>query len=365
MFYTTAWCTGDEAIFRQSIPLESLGESMRHHGSSMPFTIVMLEGMHHLSPGYLRRLETLGFTLVDYQARFEEIIRDYPAIDNYYSRYERNCLLRWVAIRQLAAEGSGQCWHLDSDVILHTSLDELAADTGGKTFMLQGCPVLLSIADPDWFRAYEDNLAALNQDITGYSARAWAEREICKGRDARLANQTQYRNPIGSDQDLLEYLVSAQKIPQTPAVSLYDSRYYFIQNGLDMNRWHAAQYRPAAAGPASGDPLPRFIIDERQHLLIGAKQVPFTHFQNTFSLYTGIYLTIRQLHLPGALARKILSYDIRDEKFHTNIFFKLIGKINSKRASLGSRNSIIARSLRMPDPPLLSVYNLLLERGRG
>ena len=369
MFYTTAWCTGREETFRRSVPLEALGASIRYHGSAMRLTVVMLEGMHLLSPDYIHTLTSLGFDLVDYSEAFQAIVRDYPAIDSHYSRYERNCLLRWVALKQLSAGRSPvalptQCWHLDSDVVLHTSLDELAADTAGKTFMLQGCPVLVSIADPRWFDGYEDNLKALNDDITGYSALAWAERDQCIQRDFLLANQSLYRNPIGSDQDLLEYLVSAQKIPQATAASIFDSRFYFIQNPLSMRHWHTAQYQPADPGPSSLSPSgAHFSIDEKLRIHIGAKQVPFTHFQNTFALYAGVYLAVRQLHLPHGLSRRILRYSIRDEVFHTGLFFKLIGKINARRSSFNRRDSIIREMMRStpPPPPLLSVLDLLLQ----
>jgi hypothetical protein len=337
----------------------------------MRLTIVMLEGMHLLSPDYIHTLESLGFDLVDYSEAFQTIVRDYSTIDSHYSHYERNCLLRWVALKQLSAGRSPapvhtQCWHLDSDVVLHTSLDELAADTAGKTFMLQGCPVLVSIADPRWFDRYEDNLKALNDDITGYSALAWAERNQCIQRDFLLANQSLYRNPIGSDQDLLEYLVSAQKIPQATAASIFDSRFYFIQNPLSIRRWHAAQYQPAAAGPSSLSPTgAHFTIDEKSGIHIGAKQVPFTHFQNTFALYAGVYLTVRDLHLPGWLSRRILQYSIRDEVFHTGLLFKLIAKINARRSSFNRRDSIIREMMRSTDPPpLLSVLDLLLQESK-
>ncbi len=368
MFYTTAWCTGGEETFRRSVPLEALGASMRYHRSPMRLTIVLLEGMHLLSRDYIHTLESLGFDLIDYSEPFQRIVHDYSAIDSHYSRYERNCLLRWIALKRLSAGESpstsfSQCWHLDSDVVLHTSLDELAADTGGKTFMLQGCPVLVSIADHQWFDRYEDNLKALNDDITGYSARARAERDQCIQQDFRLANQSLYRNPIGSDQDLLEYLVSAQKIPQAPASSIFDSRFYFIQNPLSMRRWHAAQYQPAAPGPSSlSSTGVHFSIDEKSQIHIGAKQVPFTHFQNTFSLYAGVYLTFRQLHFPVSLSRYILQYSIRDEAFHTGLVFKLTGKINTRRSSLSRRDSIIHEMMRSSARRLLSLLNFLLEQ---
>jgi hypothetical protein len=363
MFYTTAWCTGDEESFRRAIPLEALGASMRYHGSTIPFTIVLLEGVHLLSPAYLQMLESLGFTLVDYSNEFQIIVDEYCAIDKRYGHYERNCLLRWIAIKQLSAGEApfSQCWHLDSDVLLHTSLDELAADTAGKTFMLQGCPVLVSIADPCWFDQYEDNLKALNEDITGFSARASAEKDQCLQNDLLLANQSLFANPFVHDQDLLEYLVSAQKILQAPATTIFDSRYYFIQNPLSLHHWHAAQYQPAVPGLSSHTP-PHFSIDEKLHIRIGAKQVPFTHFQNTFALYAGVYLTLRQLHFPAAFSRRILRYSIYDEEFRTGFLFKVIAKINSRRPFFSRRVSIIREMMRSTPPSLLSVLDLLLQQ---
>jgi hypothetical protein len=133
-----------------------------------------------------------------------------------------------------------------------------------------------------------------------------------------------------------------------------------------MRLWHAAQYQPAAPGPSSLSPAgAHFSIDEKLRIHIGAKQVPFTHFQNTFALYAGVYLAVRPLHLPGWLSRRILQYSIRDEIFHTGLLFNLIAKINARRSSFNRRDSIIREMMRSTDPPpLLSVLDLLLQESK-
>ena len=192
--------------------------------------MVVLEGMDRFSDHYLYSLERLGFTLIDYSKPFKNIVARYPRIAKKYSAFEKNCFLRWIAFKDLFLNsGDQQFWHLDSDVVLHTSLEELAEDTKNKTFMLQGCPALVSIADPTWFQSYESHLCNLDKDIAGYSNEAFARKPACKSRDLELANQSLYRNQLGSDQDLLEYLVSSGQIPQATSREIFDSEYYFCR----------------------------------------------------------------------------------------------------------------------------------------
>lgn len=334
MFYTAVWCIDNEETFRKKIPLEPLGESIKRFKSDIAFNIVVLEGIELLSTAYLQSLAEYGFTVIDYCREFREIIKRYENLNTWYSRYERNCFLRWIAFKQILRNNSTpfqQFWHLDSDIILHTSLNELAADTKGKTFMLQGCPVLVSVSDWQWFNAYTDNLNSLNADITGYSSVAWQEKEACRKNDQQLVNLSYYRNPIGSDQDLLEYLISGKKILQDDRDSIYHSRFYFVQNALAIKFWHEEQQVQDS----------QFRLTEDLRITIGPKLVPFVHYQNTFSDFSEVYLFLKKLYIPESSLQKMLAYKIEEDSFKITLLYRAIIKMKYKFSTHKGRKLVI------------------------
>jgi len=341
MFYTAVWCTGLEQDFRITSGLEQLGESIKRHGPSASLTVVVLEGIERFSAKYLCLLtETYGCTLIDFCRPFERIVRQFPRITAHYNRYERNCFLRWIAFKELFHET--QFWHLDADVIVHTSLDALAADTAGKTFMLQGCPVFVSISDSAWFDLYEANLKALEADICGYSATAFEQKHLCSVRDAGLAN---YRNPIGSDQDLLQYLVGSGKIIQAPDRDVYNSRYYFVQNPLWIHVWHETQ-------TASDEDAARlgFVPHGNGTISIGRKELAFTHFQSDFYRYARAYLACRRLFIPRSVSRLILE---------TGTSYELMAKLGT--VGFGHGRATVMREMMHDNRRLADLLNLMIR----
>jgi hypothetical protein len=335
MFYTAVWCLKDETAFKKSVPLGLLGESLKRFQSTIGFNIVVLEGIERLTPGYLSLLETLGFFVVDQQQRFRAIVARYPNISNFYSHYERNCLLRWIVFKEMIAETNNhgrQFWHLDSDVVLHTSLDLLAADTREKTFMLQGCPAFLSVSNYQWFEQYERELNKLENDIIGYSAAAAAQKSELKKKDLNLVNQSLYRNPIGSDQDLLEYLVASKKIIQDTSERVFQSDFYYMENPLTLNIWHALQGNDKTTG---------FSMTEDTQLSISNRKVPFIHYQSTFTEYAGLFVALKKFRIPQAVVKKLMWYKIIEADFISTRFFRYVARAKSRFSARVDRDQII------------------------
>lgn len=320
-FYTAAWCIKDEESFRLSIPLELLGESLQRYKSSIKINIVMLEGYDKLSSSYLETLKTLGFKIFDYYNQFQIIIKQFPNIDTYYNHYERNCFLRWITFKNIIDKEPEleQFWHLDGDIILHASLDELSADTLGKTFMLEGCPVLVSISDLNWFKTYEIELQKLDANIKKYSQKAFEQKDFCRKNDRLLCNQSLYRNPLGSDQDFLEYLVSAKIIKQDSSPTIFNSLFHFTQNPLVFSYWDEFQ------NPKNITP----IIQEgtNKEIWYGNKRVPFVHYQNTFCYFATIYMVLAKFGLTKfSIIRKLVNFKINETKFSLSMLSRLVLK---------------------------------------
>ncbi|HEY9047940.1 MAG TPA: hypothetical protein VIN08_18660 [Ohtaekwangia sp.] len=357
MFYTAVWCNTNEEDFKRNIPFELLAESIHRYKSNVEFRVVFLEGIEKVSQEYLATLQRAGFTIIDYCRQFQTIIEQYPEINANYSRYERNCLLRWIAFKDIHEKEFAQhpqFWHLDSDVILHTSLDEICRDTAGKTFMLQGCPVFVSISDFNWFRTYERELKALDKNIIGYSNIAFAKKEACKAVDLSLANESLFRNPIGSDQDLLEYLVSSGTLYQDKREVVFNSQYYWIQNPLAINTWHHIQVSEHE----------RFKSSDNLQVNIANKKLAFIHYQSTFSNYVNISMFLQNTFIPKSLLKSIIRYQISETDFKTTFTFRLVGKaLNVFRGAnrMAVIRNMMASSKTNGSPRLISVLNLLLE----
>lgn len=360
-FYTAVWCIKDEASFRQSIPFELLGESMQKYQSSFPVKVVVLEGYDKLSPSYLKKLESLGFKLINYDDRYQKIIERFPNISRHFSRYERNCFLRWIVFKDIVDKKPEpeQFWHLDSDIVLHASLDALAFDTAGKTFMLEGCPVLVSVSDFSWFKTYETELNKFENDIIGYSNIAESQRSFCRKNDRKLCNLSLYRNPIGSDQDFLEYLVSSQKIKQDTSSVIFDSSFHFVQNPLVFSFWDDLQNPKNTNAFAKEEP--------DGEIRYGNKRIPFTHFQNTFCYTANIYRFLARLGLMKIpVVRKLIGFKT---KFRPTLASKIVSRTTTILKVRKKRGEIIRFLLRYNkrtgQPHLVELINFLNEKSAG
>ncbi len=305
LFITSAWAAGGEERFRTNVPLETLGRSIENAGGAkVSVAVLVIEGFPLFSPAFLEKLSSLGLTIIDYGKPFAEIASRFPRIGSRYSPYERNCFLRWLAFKNWLAEKNigGQVWHIDSDMTFHAPLEQIAEDTRGKTFMTDGGPAFVSIANPDWFTIYERELESFEKDIDGYSAEAAREHAHCRENDYGLFNRSDYRNPLGSDQDLLEYLVSSRTLPQSQRTEIECLPFRFIENPMVM----------------AGN-IPPIRGDNRGGIISGGKRVPFIHYQGYFYDFAKIYLALDRLaltRLPGV--RKLIIFKVGGVRYHVS-----------------------------------------------
>lgn len=361
VFYTAAWCTRNEGLFRSKIPLELLGESLMRYNSSFKIKIVMLEGYNNLSSDYLKKISSLGLEILDYESLFKKVLNKFPNINSFYSHYERNCLLRWIVFKEIMKDESDikQFWHIDSDVILHTSLDEIVIDTAGKTFVLEGCPVLTSISDFNWFTTYDAELIKLETDIHGYSQKATDIKGICQKNDFLLCNQSLYRNPIGSDQDLLEYLVSSKTIKQDGSSLIFNSSFYFAQNPLSFTFWNEFQGQIGLQEKVKEG--------LNKEIWYGDKRVPFIHYQGTFCDFANVYMVLFRLGLlKFPKIRKILDFEINQTEFITSKTFKFILKLMLLLRLRYSRErlikSLLASDKKIAQMHIIGLLNLINKK---
>src|SRR3989338_9143948 len=171
-FYTFIWVNNGEKDFREKNPLELLGASIKRWNTKLHVTVVILEGAETLSEDYKRELKTLGFEILEYGEQFKKIAARFPNIVRTRTPYIRNCFLRWVALEEItAARKEAQVWHIDSDLMFYASLDEIAEDTAGKTFAIQGGPAFTSISDRNWFTRFIGEIENFERDMETFTDR--------------------------------------------------------------------------------------------------------------------------------------------------------------------------------------------------
>jgi hypothetical protein len=302
-FYISAWVTDDQdgSVFEEHVPLLYSARYLRMLGSTQEFTVLFLDGYRRLPAGYVTELARLGFHVVDVSGDYRAVAAPYSALDRFGS-YEKLCFLRWrVLERYLETERvQGQVLHVDGDVMFGATPERISAECAGRTFVQQGCPFFAAIADNDWLRVYADELERFSRDISGYSARAWEERVGWNGGCHAWVGWWE-RDPLSSDQDLIQYLIHSGKLPHTdPAEFRAASDLHYVHNPLYFHT-HA----DLSLGKTSGV---EFRSDGRACFVDG-RQIAFWHFQQSFVHYMRQCEVLLRLRWPFVLPNPLESSD--------------------------------------------------------
>lgn len=352
MFYTFIWGSPHHDLPEQ-IPLESLCASVVDASAEKGIlNIVFLEGMEYVPQTFLNGLPKTNVRLINYEESFAKIRERYKEIFRQFSKFESFCLLRWICLKELTkASNLQQVWHVDSDVVFHVPLKDIAEETKGKTFMLEGCPVLTSISKMEWFDIYEDHLQRLLRDIPGYSNWAAEQKTENSKRDKLICNQSLYRNPIGSDQDLLQFLIGSGLLPQDDASHIFSGNLFYVQNALQLNDWEEYQ---GVVG--QGD----FKTNELG-IKANKRQLAFTHFQGNFVTYCNLFYFLNKLSIPKYFIRQILSFSIKDDKFTIGRIAYLI-RVFINRTGISMNRSRLVKTFTADDNRyLLKMMNFLAK----
>lgn len=288
MIFQLVWTTASEIAFEQKVPLKWHGEFILKNGWENNIKIGFLEGMNLLSKSYLKELECLGYELVDCQPLVARLSKDYPELKR-YDTTNKYWYLRWNVLEQLTCDRGGAfdtVIHLDADVVLMADPNELYRDVRGKTFVLEGCPVFTAISCKEWFRAWQNELADFLANPDSYLNEALSIKEQPIKQPREYCNSLYYGPGRFHDQDMLEYLISAGKLPQERTSEVFNSRYFWMQNPINPGEWFDEQFLDTD----------RLISEQGNGATVGDKKVAFYHFQMNFARYS---LQWMQLHKIG------------------------------------------------------------------
>lgn len=207
------WYEESNVSLEEQIPLLWIAKRNKTLGSANPITLIFLEGMNKLAPVYLQELNRVGYDLIDAEGLYQKLANRFQALDK-FGQYEKYCFLRWLVLKRLFP--ATPIIHYDGDIVWNVKPEYLAKLVAGKTFVFDGGPAFTAISDKKWLEVYERELNKLVRDPELY-ALDW--------------QGTQYRKRIGSDQDLIDYLLQKKLVPQD---KLPKSSYEFNENPLTL-----------------------------------------------------------------------------------------------------------------------------------
>lgn len=276
------WAESD--AFERDVPLAFLGERNRRLGSRIEFDVLFLEGLHRLSLEYREKLSAFGYRLHDVERSYRLQKNKYAVLER-FGNYDRNCFLRWLVIRDFC--GGEPFVHYDADIVFNATPEEIDAGLSGLTFILQGCPAYARVEDPAWIASYATELDRFVADIEGYSADAWQQRPAFIATYREQNGSLWDRRTLSSDQDLMQFLTLAGRLPQADAATV---------NGRSDD---ALFKNPVAIGNDIYLPLP--LRYERRGGIdhFNGRKVAFWHMANSFCDYLGYAIFLRQLGIGG------------------------------------------------------------------
>ncbi len=289
MIYVFVWTKTDEHAFERSVPLLWHGEYLRKMGWSNEITLVFLEGLNVLSKNYRRKLEILGYQILDCHMVVNNIItHNYPQM-KHFRQTSKFWFLRWNVLYHLIQEGIApqNVIHLDGDVIFMNDPHKIQQDVAGKTFVLEGCPAFTSLSREDWFQVWQKELTLFLENRKRYEFTALAEKEEPTRPSREFCSIYCYEHGRFEDQDMLQFLISAGRLPQARTEEIFNSSFYWVQNPLFPDEWFVEQKCGSV----------KKIVEKEGASFVGQKQVAFYHFQSNFTIYCHHWMLLHKMGL--------------------------------------------------------------------
>jgi len=279
MYFIIIWVDGDEDAFCKRIPLKLMGIHLKRLGFQEEIKVLVLYGYDLLSDLYIQELKKSGIDIIDVNKCFNNYSMQYSHL-NRFGNYEKNCFLRWLVLKHYLDENDirEQLIHFDGDIMFNATPTEIKAEIRNKTFVLQGCPCMVSISNYDWFKIYKEQLNIFVKDIENYSLEAWELKPDYKTFVEKGAGEFE-RKILTSDQDLISYLISRDILPQTNPEEIISDNLYWVENPLYILSdycWPLKQL-----GKKNG-----IVFSIRNNIgYIENKKIAFFHFQTDFRDY--------------------------------------------------------------------------------
>ena len=244
--------------------------------------------------------------------------------------------------------------HMDADVVLQVDPADLYQDVKGKTFVLQGCPVITVISDREWFSVWRKELASFLAEPDAYMQEALRIKENPVRDSREYCNGLYYIPGRFHDQDMLEYLIAAGKLPQDKSEKVFDSEYYWMASPLFPTEWAPEQ--------AEGDVTE--LLENDGNCYAGTKKVPFFHMHTDFVKYCYFLWIAHKFRFSGkgvsVLFNKIAGIDSQFQ----DVFWKIVLVLRRSRyiSRLFVYGKMFDHSQTKEHPSILDAVNSLIKK---
>ncbi len=312
------------------VPLKLHGQWIRSRGWNNPIRVVFMTGFDTLSEGYKQDLVNMGYELTDMGSLTRMIVEKYPKSKS-MPPYFRYTFLRWLLLLEML-EGelvTLPAVTIGGDVIFTSDPEAIYEEIKDKTFVLQGCPDFVSIANRAWLEIYRNEFLQYLSSPNDYHN--YKHFDPAEARDDRsYCNVSCYKLPLRHDQDLIEFLVHFSILPQeTTASAFADSKYYWMQNPLLPVQWQAEQIGSA----------PFYAQEKDSRFFIANKLVPFIHLQNDYTRCSLAWMGLKKFGLDFATGSILADYITGVPSFRSKVVRK-IGTLAMEGRSRMSRRDI-------------------------
>ena len=234
MLNFVVWTNGDTEAFEKSMPIVWNGKFLKSRGWENGINVVFIAGFPGDNHPYILQVKQLGFNVIDASQMAKDILKNFPELDRLRS-LSKYWFLRWYILEQLKIQTNQKTIvHLDGDVALTVRPSELCSEFEGRTLVLQGCPAFAT----NWFREFDLGLREYLSNPEQMKTKM-IEEKICRGDfDRALWNQLSFsESSIIHDQYLIQYLISAGRLPQDNALRAMPFKYFWIQNPIFPLEW--------------------------------------------------------------------------------------------------------------------------------
>ena len=339
MLNFVVWTNGDTEAFEKSVPIVWNGKFLRSRGWENGINVVFIAGFPGDNHPYILEVKQLGYNVIDASQMALDILKNFPELDQ-LTTLLKYWFLRWYILEQLMFETNQKTIvHLDSDIALTVPPSDLCSEFEGRTLVMQGCPAFTAITDPNWFRSFDLGLREYLSNPEQMKSNMIEEKR-CKGDfDRVLWNQLSFsEGSVVHDQYLIQYLISAGRLPQDKDLKARPFKYFWIQNPIFPLEWAEEQNVKSRVFSLEGH--------TGNHKL-GFKTLGPYHFQTDFAYLVDLFLKLRRVRVGWMI--RYFHYMRPNSKLSKLAFLAIKLLIRVKLVGSGGRRLALQRSLCVGD----------------
>ena len=303
------------------VPLLFSAKYLSENGWNNNCIIGVLTDITNYPSEYRKELENCGYKVLELYQNVKKIEKEYPEL-NYMEDYYKYTFIRWLVLGELIENEILRfpIISIGGDVILLSDPALLFEELKNKNFVLQGCPDFVVLNDKNWLENYKREFLKYLKNPRIYHYDIKSQLNI----DREKYNKSSYKLPLRHDQDLIQFLIAREYLPQDTTNSILSgATYYWMQNPLETFDW------------ADKQDVNRNSAIVNNAVYVGNKRVAILHMQGDFTNYMARYLLLKKLKIDEKYIKIIFKKEGKLYKFLNKFIEILINKgLNYKKLEI-------------------------------